>query len=221
MSYGTKKQEKTRFAYANFKNHFDANQAFEQLNSSIFQGYFLHLQFVFQSSKFSNISNKTKQLDEKTEKRKGSEVLDLTNKKYSWKSFVIGQETILEAIAEHYRVDKTDLLGNESYDAVIRLSLGETLLIVETKRCLVDSFVDITKLERVARHFEKKSEKLGYSITSSNVIMVKKIPLIITNIDLIKIFGQFGHLIRVVFPYTKIIALIEYLESNDARLGMR
>ena len=48
-------------------------------------------------------------------------------------------DTVAEAVAAHYGVAKSELLDREAPDMAVRLALGETHIIAETKRALGDA----------------------------------------------------------------------------------
>lgn len=54
-----------------------------------------------------------------------------------------------EGIAQRYGVSKSELLSPEAGDLAVRMALGETHIIAETKKALEEQGVDVGVLERL------------------------------------------------------------------------
>lgn len=60
-----------------------------------------------------------------------------------------------EGIAQKYGVSKSELLSPEAGDLAVRMALGETHIIAETKKALEQQGVDVSMLERWASVFRQ------------------------------------------------------------------
>ncbi len=109
---------------------------------------------------------------------------------------------IAENVARQYGMSKSEFLDPGAEDLAVRMALGETHIIAETKRSLSDEGVDVEVLEEVA------SGRMGKVNRSKSVILVKNLPFTTSEADLVSMFGVFGTLGRVILPPTKTLALV-------------
>ena len=93
----------------------------------------------------------------------------------------------------------------------MRMALGETHVVDQTKKMLRESGVNVAALE-----VEKKPEK-----RSKTALIVKNIPHSTENSELRDLFARFGDLSRIVLPPTKTMALVEFDEASEARKAFR
>ena len=114
---------------------------------------------------------------------------------------------VAENVARKYGVSKSDLLNPEADDLAIRMALGETHIIAETKKALSSEGVNIEILEDLA---SGKVEKMN---RSNHVLLIKNLPFSTSEADLMQMFGRFGRLERVILPPTKTMALVSLLFS--------
>jgi multiple RNA-binding domain-containing protein 1 len=138
---------------------------------------------------------------------------DTQGDRSAWSSLFMRKETVIEAITSHYCINKSEMLERSSSTAG-RRCLGETWVIAETKRCLIEAHVDTTKLERAA--YNTTSSNVPHTLSDS-VILVRNLPYVVTEKDLTQVFGRLGLISRLILPLTKTLALIEYSEPRDAQ----
>uniref|UniRef100_A0A5B7C6H3 Putative multiple RNA-binding domain-containing protein 1 n=1 Tax=Davidia involucrata TaxID=16924 RepID=A0A5B7C6H3_DAVIN len=196
-----------------------AARALEELDNSIFQGRLLHIMPAKQKNpsekqetNFSaNQSSKTFK-QQREEERKASEASGNTR---AWNSLFIRPDTVVENIARKFGVSKSDLLDREADDLAVRIALGETQVIAETKKALVNSGVNIASLEEYA------AGKTDGAKRSNHVILVKNLPYGSSEGELAKMFGKFGSLDKVILPPTKTLALVVFLEPAEARASFK
>lgn len=94
------------------------------------------------------------------------------------------------------------MLDREADDLAVRIALGETQVIAETKKSLTNAGINVESLENFA------SGKTDGVKRSNHVILVKNLPYGSTDGELAKMFGKFGNLEKVVLPPTKTLALV-------------
>lgn len=99
-------------------------------------------------------------------------------------------------------MSKSDLLDREADDLAVRIALGETQVIAETKKALSNAGVNVESLENFA------AGKTDGSKRSNHVLLVKNLPYGSTDGELAKMFGKFGGLEKIVLPPTKTLALV-------------
>ncbi|KAJ8620031.1 hypothetical protein MRB53_028560 [Persea americana] len=195
-----------------------AIRALEELDRSSFQGRLLHVMPAKQqhssakleSSPAKGVAKSLKQ--QREEQRKASEASGDTR---AWNSLFMNPDTVVENIALQYGVSKSDLLDKEADDLAVRIALGETSVIAETKKALVNAGVNVGALEELA------SGKKGDVKRSDNVILVKNLPYGSSEGDLVKMFGKFGSLDKIILPHTKTLALVIFLEAAEARAAFK
>ncbi|KAJ1342101.1 hypothetical protein BSLG_003324 [Batrachochytrium salamandrivorans] len=135
--------------------------------------------------------------------RKGNSSSD-----FNWNSLFMNADTVAEAMAQKLNVRKSDILDKNVDNMAVRLALAETDIISETKAYFESENVSIEALATPKTR-------------SNNVILVKNIPHSTQETDLTETFGKFGTLGRIILPPTKTIALVEFLEHNEAKAAFR
>lgn len=109
---------------------------------------------------------------------------------------------VVENIARKFGVSKSDLLDREADDLAVRIALGETQVIAETKKALAKAGVNIVSLEEYAAGNTDGAKR------SNHVILVKNLPYGSSEGELANMFGKFGSLDKIVLPPTKTLALV-------------
>ncbi|WVY91495.1 hypothetical protein V8G54_037009 [Vigna mungo] len=189
-----------------------AERALKELDNSIFQGRLLHVMPALQRHSENQENNVLKDQSSKTlkkqreEKRKANEASGDTR---AWNSLFMRPDTIVENIARKYGVDKSDLLDGEADDLAVRIALGETQVISETKNAFKNAGVNVEALEELA------IKKIDGLKRSNHVLLVKNLPYGSTENELAKMFGKFGSLDKIVLPPTKTLALVYFLLLYD------
>jgi multiple RNA-binding domain-containing protein 1 len=194
-----------------------AARAMEELDNSSFQGRLLHIlpakHRETSDKQVNDTSNLPKTFKQKREEqRKASEAGGDTK---AWNSLFMRPDTILENIVRVYGVSKSELLDREAEDPAVRLALGETKVIAETKEALAKAGVNVTSLEKFAtRNGDEKNR-------SKHILLVKNLPFASTEKELAQMFGKFGSLDKIILPPTKTMALAVFLEPAEARAALK
>lgn len=149
---------------------------------------------------------------DREEKRKASEASGNTR---AWNSLFMRPATVVENIALKYGVSKSDLLDREADDLAVRIALGETHVIAETKKALVNAGVNVGALEEFASGNKDNVKR------SNHVILVKNLPYGSSEGDLANMFGKFGSLDKIILPPTRTLALVIFLEAVEARAAFK
>lgn len=191
-----------------------ALRALEELDNSIFQGRLLHVMAAKQK-KGTDISTEEEPKNlkhQRLEERKKSEAGGNTR---AWNSLFMRADTVVENIARKFGVSKSDLLDREANDLAVRIALGETQVINETKKALANAGVNVSTLE------DFSTGKADGMKRSNHVILVKNLPYGSSEGELANMFGKFGSLDKVILPTTKTLALVVFLEAVEARAAFR
>ncbi|XP_020879018.1 probable RNA-binding protein 19 isoform X3 [Arabidopsis lyrata subsp. lyrata] len=193
-----------------------AKRAMEKLDKLPFQGRTLHIlpakPCAKSAKQVDNSSNLPKSFKQKREEqRKASEACGNTK---AWNSFFMRPDTILENLVRSYGVTKSELLDRECEDPAVRLALGETKVIMETKEALAKAGVRVASLEEfAARKGDEKNR-------SKHILLVKNLPFASTEKELAQMFRKFGSLDKIILPPTKTMALVVFLEPAEARAAL-
>ena len=205
-------------AYVTFVFPEHAIKAYSELDGRIYQGRLLHIlpsePPISESTHPNKESNKErnnslgggssfkKERDEKLKSRSGSS--------HNWNTLFLGSNAVVDAMVDSYSVNKSDILDHESERSLaVRLALGETQLVAETKEFLEEQGV---RLDVFENEITKRSK---------TVILVKNLPYGTTSEELNQLFRGFGSLSRVILPAGGVSALIEFSSSAGAKRAFK
>ena len=195
-------------AFISFMLPEHAVKAFQELDGQIFQGRLLHLlparpkvapptvTVTQQKSSYK----KEKDVKEKSEAGRG----------HNWNSLFLGTNAVSDVMAEKYKTDKSIILDTGEVggaSAAVRMALGETEVVRETREFLQEHGVDLSAFQ------EERPTR------SRTVILVKNLPSGTSTLELTELFQMYGQLVRVVIPPAGITALVEFAEPSHARLA--
>ncbi|KAH9524247.1 putative RNA-binding protein 19 [Bulinus truncatus] len=124
----------------------------------------------------------------------------------SWNTLFLGANAVAESMAKKYNTDKSHILDDELAGSVgVRLALGETQIVSETRDFLISNGVALDSFSQAAGE------------RSKTVILVKNLPTSVSVEDLKEVFAKYGTLNRVLIPPSGITAIVEFLEPSEAR----
>lgn len=113
---------------------------------------------------------------------------------------------VADVMAEKYNTTKSGILDDASSSSLaVRMALGETQIVTETRKFLVSQGV---KLDVFGQPSAKRS---------NTVIVVKNLPFDTTCDELRTIFEPFGTVARLVLPPSGITGLVEFFEQSQAK----
>ena len=179
--------------------------AFSELDGSVFQGRMLHIlpaksQINKEFEAKSNAKSSYKKTKEAVDKK-------LSQTSHNWNSLFMGVNAVADAISEKYGTDKSDILdSSKKHSAAVKMALGETHLVKETRDFLIDNGISLDA-------FSQPNAK-----RSKTVILVKNLPVgTITSYELRSLFEKFGQVGRVVLAPAGVTAVVECLDPSEAR----
>ena len=148
---------------------------------------------------------------------------DAGSNKAAWNSLFMRQDTVAAAVAAKYNVSKRDLLESGDSDVAVRLALGEAQIIADTKAQLEDCGVEVDVLVQSASVAGANTNKgMQKTVKRSDIaILLKNLPYEAEEHELKTMCERFGNVSRLVLPDTKTIAIVEFLEPNDARKAFK
>ncbi|XKL60987.1 hypothetical protein PGB90_008044 [Kerria lacca] len=181
----------------------NAVKAYTALDGTIFHGRMLHL-----------LPGKAKEADEinikegSSFKTKKMQTLKTeAGSSHNWNTLFLGSNAVADLIASTYKISKEKLLCDDN--AAVRLALGETKIIHETKEFLELNGVKLDVFNRVLNH------------RSKTIILVKNLPANTKPNEIRELFSKYGILGRVVLPPNGITGIVEFIEPSEARTAFR
>lgn len=186
-----------------------AVKAYESLDGQVFQGRLLHILPARPRQ------GRQEQEDEaggtsSFKKKKESQQKSQAGSSHNWNTLFLGANAVADAMAHRYSAQKSSILDSESgHSVAVRLALGETQLVSETREFLEAHGVHLDI-------FEQKRPK-----RSSTVILVKNLPQGTEQSDLEDLFSPFGSLDRIILPPSGVSALVEFLEPSHAKSAFK
>ncbi|KAK2172512.1 hypothetical protein NP493_953g00009 [Ridgeia piscesae] len=206
------------FAFITFMLPEHAVKAYTALDGSTFQGRMLHL--LPGKAKKEDVTSET--TDEQSYKKKKEAKLKATaGSSHNWNTLFLGPNAVADVMAERYGASKSDILNAEGGHSVgVRLALGETQVVAETRDFLIDNGVALDAFSQVST-ISGDTFKQAAAARSKTVILVKNLPAGTTQEEIRTMFERFGHLGRVVLPPSGITAIVEFLEPSEARSAFR
>ncbi|XP_045152795.1 probable RNA-binding protein 19 isoform X1 [Echinops telfairi] len=196
------------FAFVTFMFPEHAVKAYAEIDGQVFQGRMLH---VLPSTIKKEASEDTSTPGSSSYKKK-KEVKDKANSSssHNWNMLFMGPNAVADAIAQKYNATKSQVFDHETKGSVaVRVALGETQLVQEVRRFLVDNGVCLDSFSQAAAE------------RSKTVMLVKNLPAGTLAAELQELFGRFGSLGRVLLPEGGVTALVEFLEPLEARRAFR
>ncbi|XP_063989754.1 probable RNA-binding protein 19 [Diachasmimorpha longicaudata] len=181
-----------------------AAKAYSELDGSILNGRMLHL---LPGKSKTSITDLLQTPGLTFKEKKELERKATANSSHNWNTLFLGQNTVVEAIASTYNTTKDKVLedGGKGTSVAVRLALGETQLVAETRKFLEENGVQLDA-------FNQASDK-----RSKTIILVKNLPPGTKAYELREKFQVHGEVGRVVMPPSGVTALIEFLEPSEAR----
>lgn len=194
------------FAFVTYMIPENAVSALAQLDGHIFQGRMLHLlPSTVKKEKAESLDaggpGSSTYKRQKDAKNKAS-----SSSSHNWNTLFLGTSAVADAIAEKYNTTKSQVLDHESKGSVaVRMALGETQIVQETRQFLLDNSVSLDSFSQAA------------AARSTTVILVKNLPAGVTVSELEQLFSPHGSLGRVLLPPSGLTAIIEFLEPTEAK----
>lgn len=191
LDKGTRKSK--GFAYVAFDRCHDAKRALEEMDGNIFQGRLIHVMPARRplqkedglEAEGGDKSALGRYKDQKEAKKKTE-----AGNKVVWNTLFMRQDTVLEAIAVHYGVPKSEMMDPDSSDLPVRMALGETWVVAETKRGLEEAGCNVAALEEAAKAAGSGASKAVERSTTA--LVVKNIPYSTTEQDLVQVRAGLG-----------------------------
>uniref|UniRef100_A0A803YP77 RRM domain-containing protein n=1 Tax=Meleagris gallopavo TaxID=9103 RepID=A0A803YP77_MELGA len=192
------------FAFITYMIPEHAVKAYAEMDGQVFQGRMMHLlPSIIKKEKLEDTD-----AEESSSYKKQKEAKDKASSasSHNWNTLFVGTNAVADAIAQKYNASKSQVLDHESRDSVaVRIALGETELVQEIRRFLIENGVSLDSFSQAAGE------------RSKTVILVKNLPATTSTAELEAVFGKHGSLGRVLLPAGGITAIVEFLEPTEAK----
>lgn len=203
----TKKLKGIGFVTFMFPEH--AVQAFSELDGSSIQGRLLHL--IPAQTKPDKPSDAPPPDTTSYKKKKDEEKKSEAGNAYNWNSLFLGANAVADVMSDKFNVKKSSLLTEtkKGDSLAVRMALGETQIVNETRKFLLRQKVDLDV-------FSRQPQK-----SSKNVILVKNLPAKTTEQEITELFNKFGLVSKVILPPYGVSCIVEMQEPSEARTSFR
>ncbi|XP_054853007.1 probable RNA-binding protein 19 [Eublepharis macularius] len=198
----TKKPKGFAFVTYMFPEH--AVKAFAEVDGQVFQGRMLH---VLPSTIKKNEGESSDAVGSSSyRKQKESKDKANSSSSHNWNTLFMGTNAVADAVAQKYNSTKSQVLDHEGKGSVaVRVALGETELVQNVRRFLIENGVSLDSFSQAAGE------------RSKTVILVKNLPAGTKEAELEESFGAYGSLGRVLLPEGGVTAIVEFLEPTEAK----
>ena len=153
------------FAFMTFMLPEHAVTVFSELDGSTFKGRLLHLLLAKPKEETKEVTGGP---GSEFNKQKDAKLKASAGNSYNWNSLFLGVNAVADVMAEQYGVDKAQVMmdddGKKGTSAAVKLALGETEIVGQTKKFLEQEGVSLDA-------FNRKPDK-----RSKNVILAKNLP---------------------------------------------
>ncbi|XP_038059469.1 probable RNA-binding protein 19 [Patiria miniata] len=192
------------FAFITFMMPEHAVKAFTDLDGKTFQGRLLHI-LPGKEKKTAEAEGGDREGSSYKNQKKAKEKAR-SGSSHNWNSLFIGSDAVAEAIAQKYQTTKSQVLDTETGRSLaVRMALGETQIVAETRQFLLDNGVALDSFSQPS------------GSRSKTVILVKNLPAGTQATELRDLFAGHGSLGRVVLPPAGVTAIVEFIEPTEAR----
>uniref|UniRef100_A0A0C9RLJ9 Rbm19 protein n=2 Tax=Fopius arisanus TaxID=64838 RepID=A0A0C9RLJ9_9HYME len=181
-----------------------AAKAYSELDGSILNGRMLHL---LPGKSKPSLTDLLQTAGLTFKEKKEIERKATAGSSHNWNTLFLGQNTVVNAIASSYNTTKEKVLedGGKGTSVAVRLALGETQIVEETRKFLEENGV---RLDAFNQAPEKRSK---------TTILVKNLPPGTKPHELREKFKVHGEVGRLLLPPSGVTALVEFLEPSEAR----
>ncbi|GLV42925.1 uncharacterized protein CBL_20481 [Carabus blaptoides fortunei] len=180
-----------------------AVKAYSELDGSVMHGRMLHLL----PGKAKDVPDELNNMDGLSYKQKKAlKDKAQAGSSHNWNSLFMGHNAIAEVISDTYGTSKETVLdGRGKGSAAVRLALGETQIVAQTRQFLENSGVLLDAFNQAVTQ------------RSKTIILVKNLPAQTQPGEIQKLFAPHGLVGRVVLPPSGVTALVEFMEPSEAK----
>lgn len=204
------------FAFVSFLFPEHAIKALESLDKTVFQGRLIHI--IPGASKPDTLKQFNQLSSFKQQKQ--AEVAKSIEKPNNWNALFLGVNATAGVMAKKYDVSKSQLLAdtNARDSIAVRMALGETQIVNETKSFLLENGIDLDSFNDTEGGDETNDlEKRKKRKRSKTTILVKNLPPETKPEEVESLFSKYGSLNRVLLPPHGVTAIVEMQNVSEAK----
>ncbi|XP_018562957.1 probable RNA-binding protein 19 [Anoplophora glabripennis] len=180
-----------------------AVKAYSELDGTILHGRMVHL--LPGKSKDTTEENNLEE-SSNFKKKKSAKQKAEAGSSHNWNSLFLGHDAVADVIADTYGTTKEAVIGPEGKgSAAVRLALGETQIVAQTRKYLEQEGVILDAFNNVGAK------------RSKTIILVKNLPSRTEGKEIMDIFKKHGEIGRIILPPSGITAIVEFLDPSEAR----
>ncbi|CAF4934664.1 unnamed protein product [Pieris macdunnoughi] len=191
------------FATITFVMPEHAVKAYTELDGTAFCGRMMHIL----PAKSETVENDDDDAGLSFKEKKAKKLKEQAKSSHNWNTLFLGANAVADVVAANYNTTKEQLLNdnNTNTSAAVRLALGETQLVAETKAFLENNGVYLDA-------FNRPSKK-----RSKTCILVKNLPAGTERDEVKSLFEKHGQIARFLMPKHGITALVDFIEPFEAK----
>ena len=154
---------------------------------------------------------------------------------HTWNSLFLGANAVADVVAEKYSTTKSAVLDAGGRGSLaVRMALGETQIVNETRDFLVNNGVCLDAFDKNPDDKNKGNnnnnkdgpkkatgDKPLKAQRSAVCLLAKNLPAGTTSSEIGELFSPFGTLARLVLPPSGITAIVEFQEAVEAKTAFR
>ena len=186
-----------------------AVKAYSEMDGKIFHGRLIHI-LPSKPPSTKTLQQTTAILTSSYKQSKEAVLKKQSSSAHNWNSLFLGSNAVVDSMADRYDIEKSDLLDpNTDGSLAVRLALGETQLVTETREFLEGQGVVLDVFQQIK---PKRSKK---------IILLKNLVFGTTETELKELFEPFGSPARVILPPGGVSALVEFSEASTAKKAFK
>ena len=203
------------FAFVTFVFPEHAITAMDALDKTKFQGRLIHIlpgeSKPEQYSHFNNLSI--------FKQKKEADLKDARKNASTWNTLFLGANAVADAMSGKLNVKKSDLIAdvNTKDSIAVRMALGETQIVNETKQLLLEHGVNLDAFTEQTVAEGLNPNDVIVKRRSKTVILVKNLSYGTEASEIENLFGRFGIVKRVILPQHAVTAIVEMQEEVEAK----
>jgi len=205
------------FVFVTFAFLKDAEKAAAAMDGTIFQGRLLKVRLADKKPEREEPINKKKLKGYKKEKIE--KLKKLAKNERSWNLLFTSANASAEAMAKGLGIDKRDLLAKDAEGLGIRLALGETHVVQETKKWLEKEGIALEAFDQAGD--DLLTSTFGEKARRDDTIIVKHLPAGASADELAQRFAKFGAIIRFSMAPSGTLAIVQFAESRHAQAAFK
>ncbi|CEM11929.1 unnamed protein product [Vitrella brassicaformis CCMP3155] len=137
-----------------------------------------------------------------------------------WNLLYVSANAATDVIAQQLGIEKRDLLDVSSDNLAVRVALGETRVLQDTRRWLKEEGIHVEAFERVGNSLLTARSSRDVP-RSDDTLIVKHLPANTTEKDLQDLFVKSGPIMRLCLAPSRTVAVVQFVQPSHARAAFK